>query len=209
LAVAKRFVRHPALTVVFLGITLSYSVIHTTGPPSTSKLGVPMSAIAGTIVKFLGQEEETEVNKNNSAEDTTKEGKDGSVQFRLDADKLEALNKVAAQKRTGAGVLARMWVIERLEKEVGGKVTGIEPMELVADSMKALAGVLGVQNVTTQINERLDQLEKKLQHVNLPRLKEIKTTAKSSKAKTTAKSSKSTSKTGKAKAKRSTAKSSK
>ncbi|MBX9772156.1 MAG: hypothetical protein K2X29_12340 [Candidatus Obscuribacterales bacterium] len=157
-----------------------------------------MSAISGTIVKFLGQEEEIEVNKNNSAEDASKEGKDGSVQFRLDADKLEALNKVAAQKRTGAGVLARMWVIERLEKETGGKVAGIEPMELVADSMKALAGVLGVQNVTTQINERLDQLEKKLQHVNLPRLKEIKTTAKGSKAKAT-KTTKSASKTTKAK----------
>lgn len=145
-----------------------------------------MSAITGTIVKFLGQEEEeltVDKNKHNSAEDISNQSKDGSVQFRLDADKLEALNKVAAQKRTGAGVLARMWVIERLEKETGGKGAGIEPMELVADSMKALANVLGVQNVTTQINERLDQLEKKLQHVNLPRLKEIKTTTKSTKAK--------------------------
>lgn len=165
-----------------------------------------MSAISGTIVKFLGQEEEIEVNKNNSAEDASKEGKDGSVQFRLDADKLEALNKVAAQKRTGAGVLARMWVIERLEKEAGGKVAGIEPMELVADSMKALAGVLGVQNVTQQINERLDQLEKKLQHVNLPRLKEIKTTAKGKKTtKPASKSAIKAKKTG-AKATKSTAK---
>jgi hypothetical protein len=143
-----------------------------------------MTAISGTIVKILGQEEEISV-------DNSIQGKDGSVQFRLDADKLEALNKVAAQKRTGAGVLARMWVIERLEKETGGKGAGIEPLELVADSMKALAGVLGVQNVTTQINERLDQLEKKLQHVNLPRLKEIKTTAKGSKAKATKSASKS------------------
>ncbi|MBX9880126.1 MAG: hypothetical protein K2Y22_16830 [Candidatus Obscuribacterales bacterium] len=166
-----------------------------------------MSAISGTIVKFLGQEEEISVDKKNASEDISIQGKDGSVQFRLDADKLELLNRVAAQKRTGAGVLARMWVIERLEKETGGKGAGIEPMEVVADSMKALASVLNVQNVSQQINDRLDQLEKKLQHVNLPRIKT--TTAKSSKAKatkSTGKSAKTTKKTNTAKASAKTSK---
>ncbi len=167
-----------------------------------------MSAISGTIVKFLGQEEEISVDKKNAAEDISIQGKDGSVQFRLDADKLELLNRVAAQKRTGAGVLARMWVIERLEKETGGKGTaGIEPMELVADSMKALASVLNVQNVSQQINERLDQLEKKLQHVNLPRINTP--TAKGSKAKATKSTSKSAKTTKKTKTVKASAKTSK
>lgn len=167
-----------------------------------------MSAISGTIVKFLGQEEEISVDKKNTSEDISIQGKDGSVQFRLDADKLELLNRVAAQKRTGAGVLARMWVIERLEKETGSKgAAGIEPMELVADSMKALASVLNVQNVSQQINDRLDQLEKKLQHVNLPRIKT--TTAKGSKAKATKFASKTAKTTKKTKTAKTPAKTSK
>ena len=45
--------------------------------------------------------------------------KDGTVQFRLDAENMERLLGLADQKRTGAGVLARMWVLERLNKELG------------------------------------------------------------------------------------------
>jgi len=45
--------------------------------------------------------------------------KDGTVQFRLDAVNMERLLGLADEKRTGAGILARMWVLERLNKELG------------------------------------------------------------------------------------------
>lgn len=45
--------------------------------------------------------------------------KDGTVQFRLDAKNMERLLHVADDRRTGVGVLARMWVLERLQQESG------------------------------------------------------------------------------------------
>lgn len=41
----------------------------------------------------------------------------GTVQFRMDAEMMTLLTKVANHKRTPAGVLARMWVVERLHEE--------------------------------------------------------------------------------------------
>jgi hypothetical protein len=43
--------------------------------------------------------------------------KDGTIQFRLDAENMERLLKLADERGTGIGVLARMWVLERLNKE--------------------------------------------------------------------------------------------
>lgn len=41
----------------------------------------------------------------------------GKIQFRLDAETMELLLRTADERRTGAGVLARMWVMERLKAE--------------------------------------------------------------------------------------------
>lgn len=41
----------------------------------------------------------------------------GKIQFRLDAKTMELLLRTADEKETGAGVLARMWVVERLKAE--------------------------------------------------------------------------------------------
>ncbi len=43
--------------------------------------------------------------------------KDGTIQFRLDRENMERLLKLADARRTGAGVLSRMWVLERLNIE--------------------------------------------------------------------------------------------
>ncbi|MFN8657153.1 MAG: hypothetical protein U0105_12510 [Candidatus Obscuribacterales bacterium] len=40
-----------------------------------------------------------------------------TVQFRVDGEIMELLNRVANHKRTPSGVLARMWVVERLYEE--------------------------------------------------------------------------------------------
>jgi hypothetical protein len=44
--------------------------------------------------------------------------KDGTVQFRLDGEMMYLLLELAKYKRTPHGVLARMWVVERLRNEV-------------------------------------------------------------------------------------------
>lgn len=41
----------------------------------------------------------------------------GLVQFRLDADYMQRLLEIADSKGLGYGVLARMWICERLEEE--------------------------------------------------------------------------------------------
>lgn len=41
----------------------------------------------------------------------------GTVQFRIDPEMMALLLEVAEYKRTPAGVLARMWVVERLRSE--------------------------------------------------------------------------------------------
>jgi len=49
--------------------------------------------------------------------------KDGTIQFRLDAANMERLLKLADDRRIGAGVLSRMWVLERLNHESATKST--------------------------------------------------------------------------------------
>jgi hypothetical protein len=44
----------------------------------------------------------------------------GKIQFRLDPETMELLLRLADDRRTGAGVLARMWVCERLQHELLG-----------------------------------------------------------------------------------------
>jgi len=44
----------------------------------------------------------------------------GLIQFRLDRERMEELLTMADQKGTGYGVLARMWVCDRLEQERKG-----------------------------------------------------------------------------------------
>lgn len=41
----------------------------------------------------------------------------GTVQFRIDSEIQDLLTRVANHKRTPPGVLARMWVVERLYEE--------------------------------------------------------------------------------------------
>ena len=65
--------------------------------------------------------------------------KDATVQFRLDAETIERLLGLADDKRMGVGVLARMWIIERLNKELG---------------------IINQETFATQsLNERLTQLQ--------------------------------------------------
>ncbi len=45
--------------------------------------------------------------------------KNATIQFRLDANNMEKILRLADDKKMGVGVLARMWVIERLHKELG------------------------------------------------------------------------------------------
>ncbi len=53
----------------------------------------------------------------------------GKIQFRLDPEMMELLLHTADDRRTGAGVLARMWVIERLKTETSGKHSSIEDLD--------------------------------------------------------------------------------
>jgi|LakMenEpi03Aug12_release.lakeMendotaPanAssembly.Ray.scaffolds.fasta_scaffold288953_2 hypothetical protein len=41
----------------------------------------------------------------------------GTVQYRLDEETMSRLMKVADAKKTPVGVLARMWMVERLDHE--------------------------------------------------------------------------------------------
>lgn len=53
----------------------------------------------------------------------------GLVQFRLDTDYMQRLLETADEKGLGYGVLARMWVCERLEQERRGKSKSPLPIE--------------------------------------------------------------------------------
>ncbi len=88
--------------------------------------------------------------------------KDSTVQFRLDSDKMELLSTVAKERRTGAGVLARMWVLERLEKETSSKEGQFDPMVVMADSIKALASALGVNDLSSEVKARIGEVEQKV-----------------------------------------------
>ena len=69
--------------------------------------------------------------------------KDGTVQFRLDADNMEKILKLSDERRTGSGVLARMWVLERLKQEIG-EVTS--PVPELSELMLRLMPVVGSGN---------------------------------------------------------------
>jgi len=53
----------------------------------------------------------------------------GKIQFRLDAETMELLLRTADARGTGAGVLARMWVIERLKAETSGAHDPIKDLD--------------------------------------------------------------------------------
>ncbi len=53
----------------------------------------------------------------------------GKIQFRLDSEIMELLLKTADERGTGAGVLARMWVIERLKADTSSTANPIKDLE--------------------------------------------------------------------------------
>lgn len=62
--------------------------------------------------------------------------KRGILHFRLDQETMEKLLRLADQRKTGAGVLARMWVVERLEQELNH---GVSPLRYdIETRLKAL-----------------------------------------------------------------------
>lgn len=69
--------------------------------------------------------------------------KDGTIQFRIDAENMERLLKAADTCKTGAGVLARMWVIEhlnsmnQLHSEQSKLVSNCDLMAAVTNSLAA------------------------------------------------------------------------
>ncbi len=71
----------------------------------------------------------------------------GKIQFRLDSKHMEQLLQVADAKLTGAGVLARMWVIERLNSE--------PPLAQAPSSL---------HKRISQLEQRIHSLEKSRKH---------------------------------------------
>ena len=53
----------------------------------------------------------------------------GKIQFRLDSETMELLLHTADERGTGAGVLARMWVVERLRAETSDAPDPIKNIE--------------------------------------------------------------------------------
>lgn len=53
----------------------------------------------------------------------------GKIQFRLDPETMDLLLRTSDERGTGAGVLARMWVVERLRAETSGKQNPIEDLD--------------------------------------------------------------------------------
>jgi len=64
--------------------------------------------------------------------------KDGTIQFRLDAENMERILGLADERRTGVGVLARMWVLERLNQELGESKAGQTPDIVAAALLQAV-----------------------------------------------------------------------
>jgi lipoate-protein ligase A len=74
---------------------------------------------------------------------------DGTIQFRLDAENMDRLLKFADERRTGTGVLARMWVLEKLNKEtidnadvLSAFVTATEQLTELQTQMNSLSKVV-------------------------------------------------------------------
>jgi hypothetical protein len=53
----------------------------------------------------------------------------GKIQFRLDSETMELLLRTADARGTGAGVLARMWVVERLKAETSGALDPVRDLD--------------------------------------------------------------------------------
>jgi hypothetical protein len=53
----------------------------------------------------------------------------GKIQFRLDGETMELLLHTADARGTGAGVLARMWVVERLKAETSGAQDPVKDLD--------------------------------------------------------------------------------
>ncbi len=79
--------------------------------------------------------------------------KDATIQFRLDADNMERILTLADERRTGVGVLARMWVLERLNQELGESKAGQTP-DLVAAALLQVVTLM-----QEQLRERGQLLE--------------------------------------------------
>ena len=67
----------------------------------------------------LNKEQKKTALRNLAADAESDVVKAGLIQFRLDADAMRMLLKMAEHKRTPAGVLSRLWVIERMHDEYG------------------------------------------------------------------------------------------
>lgn len=68
--------------------------------------------------------------------------KDGTIQFRCDAENMERLLKLADERRTGAGVLARMWVLERLNKETPAGTNTLSALMAATEQLSELQSQL-------------------------------------------------------------------
>jgi hypothetical protein len=68
----------------------------------------------------------------------------GKIQFRLDAETMELLLHTADERRTGAGVLARMWVVERLRSEK----TGQDPIKELDRRLRRIEKQIGQSNAS-------------------------------------------------------------
>ena len=64
--------------------------------------------------------------------------KDGTIQFRLDANSIERLLYLADERKMGAGVLARMWVMEQLNKETENNIDTLSAFVSAADQLTKL-----------------------------------------------------------------------
>lgn len=96
--------------------------------------------------------------------------KDATVQFRLDSEGMERLLTLADERRTGVGVLARMWVLERLNLETTSDpraklaTLALPPTPIEAQLLLALRSELrsGEHEVTTAIIAQLKDLQRQV-----------------------------------------------
>ena len=75
----------------------------------------------------------------------------GTVQFRLDTTSMCNLLKVADDKRTGFGVLARLWVLERLNQEMAGSTSKGSDMNAQLSSIQESLQSVREQNAALKL----------------------------------------------------------
>ncbi len=71
--------------------------------------------------------------------------------FRMDADTIKRLYKIAAQQRKPVGALVREWVLEKLEQEQSAPSTRELMQEIVALRKQTAAGFEAVSKVVTAL----------------------------------------------------------